>query len=182
MRRINVVDWTPITKTYERIRERWRPISRFRRVLPALLPTLQKRASAAFVRLASILRRRHYVEAPTPTWNSHDLKSWRQPFQATWDGQKFYEIRKDDRWPRFEVGDKLRLHECDVEAGETVVTGRRIEAIITHISRCGQWELPEHLCVMSLGYIECFDIRKFNHGFFFRNRPVSDKHRVRFSA
>lgn len=100
---------------------------------------------------------------------THELKTWPEPFQAVWNGNKRYEIREDDR--EFKVGDKLVLAEfkphkpcagsgrvwdngdrtdcgCDAPHGEYTV--RSIEAFVSYKTEGGEWGLPEELCVLSL--------------------------------
>lgn len=47
----------------------------------------------------------------------HELKTWPEFFQAVWDGDKTFELRKDDR--PYAVGDLLVLREFD-PSGVTV--------------------------------------------------------------
>lgn len=56
--------------------------------------------------------------------SDHRLKTWAVEFEATQTGRKTHEWRRDDRTPRFEVGDRLILeefHPCPDCRG----TGRR---------------------------------------------------------
>jgi hypothetical protein len=61
---------------------------------------------------------------------SHTLKTWRQPFQRTWDGCQDYEVRMGDR--PFQVGDELILVEWHEGKNEEMC--RRITATITGIT------------------------------------------------
>jgi hypothetical protein len=45
----------------------------------------------------------------------HEVKTWPKHFQATLDGLKLFELRRNDRVPRFQVGDGLLLREWDPE-------------------------------------------------------------------
>lgn len=60
----------------------------------------------------------------------HDLKTWTEPFQQMWMGNKTAEFRKNDRG--FKVGDTLLLREW--LPSKDKYTGREIEAEITHIT------------------------------------------------
>lgn len=105
----------------------------------------------------------------------HDLKCWPVPFADVWHGQKRAEYRKDDRMPRFCIGDRLRLHEftpcasCGAHGrrapgvGETLFgvvccstphgtySGRYLLAEVTHVLRgTGRFGLPEGYAVLSL--------------------------------
>lgn len=76
----------------------------------------------------------------------HDLKTWPEPFEAMWCGDKRHEIRKTDR--DFRVGDVLRLLEFVPD--ERIFTGRELLVRVKYISQSGSWGLPEGLCVMSV--------------------------------
>jgi hypothetical protein len=76
----------------------------------------------------------------------HELKTWPDPFGAVRRGEKMHEIRKDDR--PFDVDDVLHLREWDPKTKS--YTGREVKAIVTYITRGGEWGVPEGLCVMSI--------------------------------
>lgn len=81
----------------------------------------------------------------------HELKVWPQYFPALRDGLKSSEFRKDDRQPRFAVGDVLRLREWNPErfaVDGREYTGREVERRVTYVARGGV--IPEGFCVMSL--------------------------------
>jgi len=59
----------------------------------------------------------------------HVLKTWPIFFTAVWQGDKTFEIRKNDR--DFQVGDILRLREWEPE--DEVYTGREVRREVTHI-------------------------------------------------
>ncbi len=85
--------------------------------------------------------------------DTHELKTWPQPFQAVWDGGKTYEVRKNDRG--FKVGDQLRLREwVPSEEGIRVViegyTGREILAEVRYMTPGGSFGLPADMCVMGI--------------------------------
>lgn len=48
----------------------------------------------------------------------HDLKTWPEFFQATLNGLKKFELRRDDRPEGYQVGDELLLKEWDPEIEE----------------------------------------------------------------
>lgn len=78
---------------------------------------------------------------------THNLKVWPQWFWAIGDGSKRFEIRKDDR--QFEVSDTIVLEEFKPGTGE--YTGRKLEKVITYISRGDDAEsigLKEGYCVL----------------------------------
>lgn len=79
------------------------------------------------------------------TMKTHELKTWPEPFEAAWCGNKTFEIRVNDR--DYQVGDELMLCEWDNQTAE--YTGRRIEAIISYMVRGGEWCLPANLCVLA---------------------------------
>lgn len=60
---------------------------------------------------------------------THDLKIWPTYFGAILNGDKTFELRKDDRG--FHLGDTLHLREYYLP--EEKYTGRYIQAVVTHI-------------------------------------------------
>lgn len=66
----------------------------------------------------------------------HRLKTWPEFFAAVVSEAKPFELRKDDREPRFEVGDELILEEWN-PANETY-TGNTARRVISYVAR----ELP----------------------------------------
>lgn len=79
----------------------------------------------------------------------HDLKTWPEPFEALWQGQKVHEVRRDDRG--FAVGDSLNLREYEPNGrGSGSYTGRMLRARVTHKTQGGTWGLPPGICVLSL--------------------------------
>jgi hypothetical protein len=76
---------------------------------------------------------------------THRLKCWPEPFQATLDGRKPFEVRRcDDR--RFNEGDTLILEEWIPEHEQ--YTGRALSVLVTYLLPGGGWGLPENICVM----------------------------------
>lgn len=59
----------------------------------------------------------------------HELKTWPKYFKAIWNGDKTFEVRKNDR--NYEVGDVLIFHEWDPETEE--YTGWKIPCRVTYI-------------------------------------------------
>ena len=74
---------------------------------------------------------------------THDLKTWKEFYEAIYDGKKTFEIRKNDR--DFQVGDILVLHEFDTELGEQ--TGQWCSAEITYMT---EWEQKDGYVVMAI--------------------------------
>lgn len=62
----------------------------------------------------------------------HELKSWPPFFQAVKDGRKRFEIRKDDREPRFQVGDCLVL--CEWVPAAKTYTGEQFAVRVIYLS------------------------------------------------
>ena len=77
----------------------------------------------------------------------HELKTWPTPFQAILNGKKNYELRVNDR--DFAVGDVLVLKEYDPDTD--AYSGRELRTEVRYMTKGGDWGLPNHLCVMSLG-------------------------------
>lgn len=78
---------------------------------------------------------------------THELKTWPEPFEAIWIGDKHHEVRVDDR--NYDVGDELLLREYDPDLKKYL--GREIYVFVTHITRAPF--LPAGLCVMSIQHI-----------------------------
>ncbi len=76
----------------------------------------------------------------------HELKTWPDVFQATWDGKKTAEFRKNDR--DFQVGDILHLREYDPIA--QAYLQRVIRATVIHIVYGGSYGIPKGYCLMSI--------------------------------
>ncbi len=76
--------------------------------------------------------------------NCHILKTWPEPFEAIWRGNKTAEFRKDDRG--YAVGDGLMLREYDPETGQ--YTGRRATARVTCVTK--GFGIPEGYAMLSL--------------------------------
>lgn len=60
---------------------------------------------------------------------THELKTWPGYFQAVYDGDKPFEVRKNDQ--PFEIGDRLWLREW--EPDKQSYTGRECTRTITYI-------------------------------------------------
>ncbi len=75
----------------------------------------------------------------------HRLKTWPPYFQWTLDGEKTFDLRKDDR--SFQKGDYLVLEEW--LPGEEKYTGRVIVREVGSVIY-GAWGLEPGICAMSL--------------------------------
>lgn len=92
----------------------------------------------------------------------HYFKTHPAPFGAVASGAKTYEIRKDDRDRRPEVGDLVILREwrpmtwpdgkivVDESGPKGDYTGRELRARVTYLSDPGTWGLPCGLYVFAL--------------------------------
>ncbi len=82
----------------------------------------------------------------------HDLKTWRDAFEAVRDGRKTFEFRRDDRG--FCVGDTLELREWDpyhyTATGNGEYTRRALRATVSYVLHGGRFGIPEGYVVMSL--------------------------------
>lgn len=84
----------------------------------------------------------------------HELKTDPKPFQFSWDGNKKWEIRNNDR--NFQVGDQLNLRETvysgdDMALGDPLkYTGRRIMCTVNYIMRGPMYGLASGWLVMSV--------------------------------
>lgn len=86
---------------------------------------------------------------PTRPPYHHKLKCWPEPFNATKNRRKRHEYRKDDREPRFEVGDVLVLHEFHNQMPPTY-SGKKIKRTVTYITRGPDFGVPVGYVVMSI--------------------------------
>lgn len=84
---------------------------------------------------------------------NHELKTDPEMFQALIDGEKTYELRKDDRG--FQVGDTLTLREtvndgADIALGAPLeYTGRILSRVVTHVLRGPIYGLVEGWAILS---------------------------------
>lgn len=78
----------------------------------------------------------------------HDLKCWKEPFEAVKSGDKAFEYRLNDR--DYNVGDVLHLQEWDPVSRE--YTGRELWRQVTYILKSG-FGLPDGYCIMSIDYL-----------------------------
>ncbi len=80
----------------------------------------------------------------------HELKTWPEPFNATWDGVKNFEVRENDRG--FEVGDLLHLRKWEPIAG--IFTGKSLLVSVEYLVPGGAWGLPMGICVLGTRVLE----------------------------
>lgn len=97
----------------------------------------------------------HAEAAPSPSEGAgtgtptHELRVWPRYFDALLSGVKSFEFRKDDREPRFAVGDVLQLREWRPPfINHGVYSGRECFRRVTYVARGGV--VPEGFCVMSI--------------------------------
>lgn len=79
----------------------------------------------------------------------HELKTWPEFYDALAAGAKRFEVRRDDRTPRFEEGHIARLREWDPTGGG--YTGRQIDLLIGYVARSTC--MPAGWCAFAVG--EC---------------------------
>ena len=78
---------------------------------------------------------------------THTLKTWKLFFQPQYDGEKLFELRKDDR--PYKVGDKFLSQEYDSKKNE--YTGREAMFIIVYILRDAEFfGLKKDYCILQL--------------------------------
>lgn len=77
----------------------------------------------------------------------HELKTWPEFFEAVLNGNKTFEVRRDDRG--FSVGDILHLKEYDISLNR--YTGRELAKTVTYILRGGKFGIEVGYVVMGLG-------------------------------
>ena len=73
---------------------------------------------------------------------THELKIWPNQFDAVNDGRNPWQLRKDDREPRYKKLDHLWLREWDSATKE--YTGRSMNKLVTCIQRDGDEGEPEN--------------------------------------
>lgn len=80
---------------------------------------------------------------------THELKTWPGPFEAMWQEQKRFEVRRDDRG--FEVGDRLHLREWNPATSD--YTGRELRDVVVRYILRGDvavgFGVQPGYCVMS---------------------------------
>ena len=79
----------------------------------------------------------------------HELKTWKEYFQLVANGEKPFELRKNDR--DFKAGDELLLLEYDKD--NNTYTGRKLHQRITYVLKGDEAEklgLKENYCIMGL--------------------------------
>jgi hypothetical protein len=92
--------------------------------------------------------------ADLPRSPGAELKVWPMYYEALESGVKSFEFRKDDREPRFEVGDGLCLREWRLWQADEYIdypgeyTGRECFRRVTYVARGGV--IPSGYCVMSV--------------------------------
>jgi hypothetical protein len=79
---------------------------------------------------------------------THELKSWPQYFEATLDGTKNFELRKNDR--DYQAGDLVVLREY--EPGMDRYTGRYQVHEITYVLTTGPW-LQKDYCAFGINEV-----------------------------
>lgn len=80
----------------------------------------------------------------------HDIKCWKEPFEAIESGDKTFEYRFNDR--NYEVGDVLHLLEWDHISHE--YTGNILWKEVSYILKSG-YGLPDGYCIMSIKDLKC---------------------------
>ena len=80
----------------------------------------------------------------------HVLKTHPQQYQAIKELRKKFEWRRDDRSPRFEVGDLLKLVEFDPKLNS--VTGRSMVVEVKYTLR-DEYDVPHGFVIMSIEVI-----------------------------
>jgi hypothetical protein len=76
----------------------------------------------------------------------HELKAWPPSYLHIAEGRKTFDYRRDDR--DFQEGDTVVLLEWDPKV--PAYTGRHCRKQICHITRGGQYGIPEGFCILGL--------------------------------
>lgn len=95
----------------------------------------------------------------------HELKAWPETFEAILHGQTTADIRRDDRTPRFEVGNKVWYRQFDPKRG--TYTGHEAFYVIANVLRPGKGSpftkaLKSGYCVLILAPVAAGTIHRFN--------------------
>lgn len=77
---------------------------------------------------------------------NHVLKTWPEFFDPIWEGEKKFEVRKNDR--DFNVGDILELKEWNPDTKKYGVRTLTVE--VTYIMQGGRFGIPQDYCVMGI--------------------------------
>lgn len=77
---------------------------------------------------------------------THLLKTWPEYYWRVVNGQKKFELRKNDR--DFQVGDQLILSEYNVETKQ--FTGNELSVSVDYILHGPNFGIEEGFCVMSI--------------------------------
>lgn len=77
----------------------------------------------------------------------HILKTHPEQYQAIKERRKKFEWRRDDRSPRYEVGDLLKLVEFDPKLN--ILTGRSMIVEVKYVLR-DQYDVPSGFAIMSI--------------------------------
>lgn len=84
----------------------------------------------------------------------HFLKSWPEHFQPVWEGQKRFEVRRDDR--QFRDGDFIELQEWDPET--EAYTGRELIAVVMYKLDGGRLGVADGYCVLGLSGVTGYKV------------------------
>lgn len=90
----------------------------------------------------------------------HELKMIPVFFQPAWDGEKPFEIRRNDRM--YQKGDTLRLREYDSNPmrdcePEERYTGRMLTVTVTYVMTGDKWGLREGYVVLATQILAKYD-------------------------
>ena len=78
---------------------------------------------------------------------THELKTWKEFYQAVVSCHKTFEVRKDDR--NFQEGDYLKLVEIDPD-NNMQSTGERSYYCITYILKGEEWGIMDGYAVLGI--------------------------------